>query len=491
MIKAKNIERIISYLANESGFITSKKLSDELGLSQKTVYRLIKEINQDYVKESLILSEKGKGFRLNGDVYLKHQHRRHLLDEELSPKERQKQILERLLLSSPQSQLIYDLCRDYFISEHVIQKDKTEIQKILKNYHLSIISKSRALYIDGNEFDLRRAIADLVTTFKTIDMDHLSYLKDDYAINYQVALFVSKQLKIIENNLEVTIPYPYNVNIFSHLYILLDRIQKVKPESYSEKDLLRHCSNQAVLAESRRVIADIEKYSNRKVSRKEIVYLYQYLVSSCFQTQSDSKPDFSKRVIEVTHYYFKHMGMTEQGEIKEDSLLFIDLANHIAPMLRRLDNKIRIKNKMLGQIQTSYAAVFNQLVKVSDNVSQKYGFPKINPDEVGFMTLYFVRFKEIQYEPIPTLIVCTSGIGTSELLRSKIERTFSDLKVEDVISYDDLYRLKDNYPEVELLITSIAIEDDFGIDSVLVSAIMTEDDKHRINQQIERMKYGR
>lgn len=72
--------------------------------------------------------------------------------------------------------------------------------------------------------------------------------------------------------------------------------------------------------------------------------------------------------------------------------------------------------------------------EVSKEVSQHFKLPLINADEIGFITLYFARMLETQQLPIQTLIMCTTGIGTSELLKAKIIKKFPDLNIVDVIA---------------------------------------------------------
>ncbi|MBS7731996.1 PRD domain-containing protein, partial [Vibrio cholerae] len=94
----------------------------------------------------------------------------------------------------------------------------------------------------------------------------------------------------------------------------------------------------------------------------------------------------------------------------------------------RLEHKIRVKNNLLSQIKLTYEEVFMGVRKVSGSISEKFNLPAINDDENGFITLYFAKALETrQYQhPIKTLIMCTTGIGTSELLRAKVSKKFPE-----------------------------------------------------------------
>ncbi|MDS3063835.1 transcription antiterminator BglG, partial [Streptococcus pneumoniae] len=98
-----------------------------------------------------------------------------------------------------------------------------------------------------------------------------------------------------------------------------------------------------------KIIQEIEQYFRMKVDAVEIDYLYQYVVSSRLQKPfSSGKLPFSQRVLDVTHYYFSRMCM-DNREIETTDPDFVDLASHISPLLRRLDNRVQIKNSLLSQ----------------------------------------------------------------------------------------------------------------------------------------------
>ena len=85
--------------------------------------------------------------------------------------------------------------------------------------------------------------------------------------------------------LDITIPHPYNVNIFSHLYILISRSRKVAiSEKYQLSNEEQKLTKDLVLKRSAQTtIQQIETYLNKRLPNVEIYYLYQYLVSSRMQ----------------------------------------------------------------------------------------------------------------------------------------------------------------------------------------------------------------
>ena len=182
--------------------------------------------------------------------------------------------------------------------------------------------------------------------------------------------------------------------------------------------------------------------------------------------------------------------MTKSESINEQSPMFIDLANHISPLLRRLDNKIYIKNNMLHDIKDRYTDIFNQTEKVSLEMTEQFGFSMLSADEIGFLTLYFVRFKELNPTPIKAVVMCSSGIGISELLKVKIETAFQNLDIVKVVSSQNIKEMLQNYPDIQLVITSVSLQEMLNVKTILVSALLTDEDKKNIQNAIREINYG-
>lgn len=481
-------QRLLLLLTKRHDYITSDELAEHLGTSQKTIYRLIKKINEIY-GEGLIQSEKGRGYKLDYEKYISQTNFQPSQRSQYSPQERRNRVMEELLLSSPNAKNVYDLFEEYYVGESVIFSDEQLIAEHLQRYGLKLERKQRTLAVLGEEGHIRRAIADLIQMHNIIEIDELKNNSELNFNNYDV-LFILDQLKVIEKQLQLTIPYPYNVNIFSHLYILISRLRKVhklpngemSPLSKKEQEGLQQ--DTALYQVAKAAIQNVENYLHSSLPESEVYYLYQYLTSSRMQGSLSKVTKFSSRVVDITDTYLKGMGQRLNIPIKGDSI-FLDLANHIKPMINRLEHGIHVKNSLLDQIKMTYETIYSDVACVSQEVSQRFELPMINEDENGFITLYFARIIETNQLPIRTVIMCTTGVGTSELLRVKIEKKFPELEIVDVIASRDAKRFTEKYPGIDLILTTISVSDTIPIPSLLVSAMFTRDDQNRLQKKIE------
>ncbi|MFR7127773.1 BglG family transcription antiterminator, partial [Streptococcus pneumoniae] len=361
------------------------------------------------------------------------------------------------------------------------------LQESLAIYGLDLKMRQRKLFIDGDEAQIRSAILNLLPMFNQLDLEQITQNKVQ-PLDGELAHFCLGLLITLERELGVNIPYPYNINIFSHLYIFISRnrrstsihvVAPSKPTIVDEK----------IYSVCQKIIQEIEQYFKMKVDAVEIDYLYQYVVSSRLQKPfSSGKLPFSQRVLDVTHYYFSRMCM-DNREIETTDPDFVDLASHISPLLRRLDNRVQIKNSLLSQILLTYPNLVKELTTISKEVSLVFGFASLSLDEIGFLVLYFARFQEKRARPLKTVVMCTSGVGTSELLRARLEKQFTELDIIDVVAYHQLDELINLYPDLDFIVTTVALQEPASVPFVLVSVFLTEGDKQRLQAKIQEINY--
>lgn len=489
-IKDHREQKLLLFLSKNQDYVTSESLAEILHISQKTVYRLIKTINDESESNPLIISERGRGYKLDYEEFINHQKTTMKYKEDnFTPSERRKRIMEELLLFSPTPLKIDHLFYNYFVGESVIFNDEQLMAEELKKYNLILERKNRTLTILGEEMNIRMAIKEIIELFNVIDIDDLK-TNQELNFNKDDVFFILDQLRNIEKELNITIPYPYNVNIFSHLYILISRSRNKTNLSFTEemtsgqKESMKQ--DYDIYQAAKSTMKNMEIYLDYTLPETEIYFLYQYFVSSRMQGTLDITSNLSSRVIDITNLYINEMSENIGMKIDTHSI-FIDLANHIKPMLNRLDHSILIKNSLLGQIKLTYEELFKGVTSVSDSISEKFNLPEINEDENGFITLYFAKLIETNQHlpPIRTLIMCTTGIGTSQLLKAKASKKFPELEVVDVISTRNTQMINDDYSDIDLILSTIHIEENVPIPSLLVSAMFTIDDQKRLQKKIE------
>lgn len=486
-------DAIILILSNNTEFVTAGELAESLEVSEKTIYRTVKEINNDEKIPLEITSEKGKGYKITHINKISTPVSEVNDIANMTPAQRRNNIMQDLLISSPNERKIPVLYEDFFISDNLIRLDIKLMEKAVAQMNLKLIRNGQLLKIIGKEKNLRKAIGKLFQQ-NHLYVESLENNIEDNLFDSDIATFVLKQINIIEKRLNSILPYPYNINIFSHIYILVKRYQATDEVNFSygmeiskseEEEMTEYRSIYNVVRE---ITSNLERFLNKEIPKEEEYFLFQYLISSRFQGEFEKDLSADKKVLQVVDYYIEKTSQYLNFNI-ESSKLRNNLYHHVKPFLNRLNNGFYVKNPLLDQIKYEYQMIFDAVQNTSVEMSKLFNLSEINEDEIGFITLYFAQYLEENPKYIDVLIVCTSGIGTSELLKSKISQKFKNINIVDVISTKQLYENPDAYRSIDLIISTVKFKETVRVPNIVISAMLTFDDQDRINNIIEDLGY--
>lgn len=492
-MKERFKQSLIAYLLNHHGYVAGSQLSTILHVSTKTIVRNVKKINAESSDGPIIESKRGRGYRLNYQNYLKGKNETTVPQNvsNLSTVERRNEVIKKLLVTSPEKQQVKDVFSKFYVSDSVISFDLKIIRTMLEKYHLTVHRENEYVWIEGKELDIRTAINSLLVSDNVISISH--FLQENQYIRKRDASFVTRQLGFIEEQMASDITYPYNVNLFSHLYVLIERYQNVGSlveSDFEVTDAEKETMDSHPKMEkiSQQVVANLSRYLNTQLPSIEVYYLFQYLSSSRVNDTSISVNDVSDHVRAVTDYLIDKVTQDPQYRYLNSNELFTNLANHIKPLLNRLENNIKVKNNLLGQISLEYPHLFKVVKNATAELSKRYDLNKIDDEEVGFITVYFAQAVENKRPPINVVAVCTTGFGTAQLLKAKLEKRFSELNIIDVVSSRDLAGKIDHYPDLDLIVSTIELPKSIKVPTLIVSAILTLEDQERLDKKVDEIR---
>lgn len=156
-------------------------------------------------------------------------------------------------------------------------------------------------------------------------------------------------------------------------------------------------------------------------------------------------------------------------------------------MISRLKMKISLPNALLKDIKLEYPQVFTATKKAATLASQKFNLPVISDDETGFICLYFAKYYEENNKSnkkIKAYVICTTGIGTSGIISTKIKNSIPEIEIVGLASNYDVESIIKNEPEIELLISTVPINYHGKIPVELVSAFFTKKDEQKVRNVV-------
>lgn len=307
MKSKERAEFIIHYLVQQASFITVAELAKEMDLSSKTIYRIIREINEQS-SPNIIDTEKGKGIRLNYDVYLESHfnHNQNPAKKNIhynfSPVERRLHIMKELLFHAPLSLRESELFSRYYLSPSAIYTDEDIISQGLKKYNLALQKNNNHLSVTGSEHLIRKALIQLLSKLNLINFDDLKNISVEF--DKSDLRFIIRQIELIEKEIDSIIPAPYNVNLSSHLYILIYRSRKGDFDK-SNLDTNIDISQDIYYSLAKKVKENIESYICKKLPDSETTNICNYLAGSRMESERTTYPSIPihGKVEQITNFY--------------------------------------------------------------------------------------------------------------------------------------------------------------------------------------------
>ena len=461
---------IIKTLSGNSDAVSSIALSQEIGCSTKTIQSEIKEINK-ILKNSKIMPVRGVGYKIEGNL-----DELNLNTNIYNDIDRVQHIIKKMLnLSTANENAIRleDLADSMYVSVSTVKNDLKEVKKILGKYNIKIATKHKqGIIILGEEKDIVKCIVNLCN-------------KQDNELS--INDFLTQSVKN---------------NIFTMKKILLDSLndEKLILTDIEFKNIL----NNILISLSRNIDQDVYIYNCDKVKS---IYISQNKQECCLQQEKEYIKEYilnykNKKnsiinnnenkdiIISAIRQFVQNLKIATSIDISNDKIFEECLYNHINNLYKRLKLDINQYTIVVNDIKIKYPFAF-ELAKIAKKTIEKYLNIEISEDEIANIALHVGGALERasqndEKKVLKTIIVCTSGIGTSMLIKSKLENIFKEkLEIIKIIpSYLVDYI---NAIDVDFVISTVplSIED---IPVINVSPMLTKKEIKMIEKYIETEK---
>lgn len=237
-----------------------------------------------------------------------------------------------------------------------------------------------------------------------------------------------------------------------------------------------------------KVIGNFDAYLGTALPRIEVYYLYQYLTSSRIDFAQLDPHEIPDDVRELTYELIDHVAEDPAFRTIDKQALFAHLSLHMKPLMNRLRNNIRVANNLLEQIKLEYPYLFSKVSDACRELECRHGLARIDDEELGFITVHFAQAVERAPMPLNLLLVCTTGLGTAQLLQAKIAKRFSGFNIVETVSSRNLAQTLAKYSDIDLVVSTVRLPDDVAAPTFVVSAMLTTEDQDRLEQEANRIR---
>ncbi|MCI8752648.1 MAG: transcription antiterminator [Lachnospiraceae bacterium] len=496
-------KQILKILLTEEEAIPVKSLAEKIGVSKRTTQRELEYISS-YLKgyEIKYFSKTGVGIWLEGTKEEKKRFLSFLCQNESldvpGKEERRKRLILEILKEKGLKKLFY-YSSQFGVSEATASTDLEAIGEWLSGFGLDIKRKpGSGVYVEGTEENYRRAIREFIYSNLDTRLLRESYESTDeipgeygYAIKSGMDGILDENImkKVMEciNNIDdgriVSLTENSYMGLVIHISIAINRIMKdevIEESSKIENDIVKDLDYSL----AQKIAGSLEEYFAITIPEIEITYIWLHIKGSKHEkvqygtTQLAAGGQIRQLVNEMIDAFDKENAYL----IKQDDEFLQGLLAHLQPTIIRLVHGMQIHNPMLEDIKKSYVELYQKCENVAMVLGKSLG-KEVPPEETGFLTVHFgaamVRLegRKEKLRKVHTGVVCSSGIGISRLMSSKLKKVFQNKMVVSAYGKNDVtpYIIG----KTDFFISSIPLEID-DVPVLYVNPLLNEKDMDEI-----------
>lgn len=477
------IEMLIKY---HGQYVTIYDIAQHLAVSSRTIHRELKSI-ESFLSTFDIELERvtKKGIQLKTTEMALNSLKHALLHEntiDLSQEEQKVIILYALIqTNTPIKQ--YVLAQEIGVSNQTMTKLLDDLDTELDQYQLTLQKKrGEGIQLHGAESKKRELLSQLMvnnlnsTSVYSVIENHFVYQSINQS---QLAMVDMDKIFQIERILMDHLgQLPYSLTESSYLtltvHIVLS-IERMLNNQYvalnddiynSVKDSFEHEVAQALALH-------LEHIYGVQFNQAEVTFITIHLRGAkrkeSAEVFKDSKDEskIEKFIHSVSHF--------SQQSFKDFKTLSEGLKLHIIPAINRLNANIETYNPLTEMIQHKYPRLFESVHRALLQTWPNFNFPD---SEIAFIVLHFGGALQNQNSAFyNVLVVCSSGIGTSRLLATRLQQTFSDIQKTTQASVGDLNDI--DATQFDAIISTVDL--DIALPYITVNPLLPDADVNHVS----------
>ena len=464
---------LLEFLLKQHEYLSANQLAEKYGVSTKTVYQDIDKLN-DFFDEgelkSRIVKVPRKGIKLSADEERKKVHSLLLVNkhesgvQDFSPEYRESELIKRLFINQEDLD-IYDFAEEMYVTESTVHRDIDKLKKNLGQFNLKIRIKHDQLFVDGDEWNIRKALQSYVIQAQSLGREE----------NIE-RFFSEKDIEICKEAISrLSQKYHHQFSEEYSCLLLVECLVFKKRTEHNNcltertSNLINDLNHLEVYFFSGELLETVINKSFSEISPYEIEAMAYSLLAYGFSIQS---ADYIQNIEHQVNELIIKVSNLLSLDLSKDNHLKLMLSNHISKMIFRLRNQIYITNPALEEIKKQYSSLFN-VIWIAIRGLSKYYEINISNEELAFIVIHFQLAIEKIVKPLNIVVICQNGIATSELIMSKLHKIFdSDAKITNINARElDFYDLSN----IDLIISTIALPE-VKVPVIEVSPILTKDE---------------
>lgn len=497
------ISKIVEILLDQQQPVTFDFIAEQMSVSNKTVRNDIKKVEEYLSAKGAELNKKpGIGICIQCSNEVRHQifqeigSRRQPI-EPFSPQARKFYILKRLLMSDGQL-TTQELADELYVSRVTLYKDLPEVERWLKQFDLRLLSKTNyGIQVVGQEENWRNAVASLIANDKEqAELKEMLYEHYGGRLDYKTLLKLKelisldfKQIERIVSQAEQQLAFHFSDESYAsfiiHIAIAIKRL-KSKKDIFLSDTILEQLRQKPEYPIAQEMAQGIQDAFDVTLPQSEVGYILLHLLGAKmnqeemdveWETEESSLATLlAKEIIQIAGNV---LGM----DFSNDRQFLNGLILHLRPTVNRLKYGLSLKNPIISEIKENYPEVYG-VAWMTSIIFEKYVGKRVNEEEIGYIALHIGAAVERGKKPFRVLVVCASGIGTSQLLAARLKRSFKEFDIAAVMSATTA--LEHSLADIDFIISTVGLSSAFVAKPVVcISPLLTQKDIKKLEEFLQ------
>lgn len=443
------MKQILQVLLEQNKEISVKNLAEQVGVSKRTVQRELGYVDRSLKKYGVSFhSRTGVGVWLTGDDRARAELAAALTEsgdyDAGNREERRRRLILEILKEKGLKKLFY-YSSQFGVSEATVSADLAGAEKWLERYGLHVSRKpGSGVSVEGTEENYRRAIRAFISenidtrTMKEAyeggaarSYDILGRESISRILNQDTVRRVIDCIMRVDDPQIQTLTENSYMGLVIHISIAVNRIMKNEVIEEEEPPQEEKKDGAYRLAEA--IVSELEKEFEIEIPKVELSYICLHIRGSKHEKvewdAAAGRTIDSQEIRQMVNRMIDAFGGENAYLLKQDDEFIQGLLAHLQPTLVRLLGGMQIRNPVLDEIKTNYADIYERCLNVS-KVLEDFTGKKVPEEETGFLTVHFgaalVRLegRNEQIRKVHIGVVCSSGIGISRLMATKLKHVF-------------------------------------------------------------------
>ena len=390
-------------------------------------------------------------------------------------------ILKLILFFDEKGLNITKICEELEISRTTIKKDLKLMSEEFKIQGIELVYKNANGYrLNGNFREILIKKIDLLEQI----FDSLNNKNFSKVIKTQVFRYFFKYIKQknIENAkkfiVEIEKVMFLNINeesynkIFSYVLLLLNFEKSHENETdLIAKKFLIHTE------EYQKIEKILQKILNKNKIKSEMLIEITDLIMG-ININSLKNNSFKGWINEelIIKKMISKVSKIVKTDLTRDEILYNGLLYHIKPAMYRIKNNIQITNSVFQELILEKDPILEVVNKAVEEIEGLFEV-KFPEDEIALMGFHIKASIErnTSEKTKKVILICGLGYGSSKVLEQSLKENY-DLDIVDVLPYYLIKTSMPNYANIDLILSTIDLEENYDIPVIKINPLLKEQD---------------